>query len=570
MPKTVIYIDTEDDITAVIGKVKAAESDIVALVPPKRTGMLQSAVNLKLLKRAASGARKHVVLITSDPSLRSLAGGVMIPSAKNLQSRPEIASAGAPIDDEEDVVNGSELAVGDLDDALGNGDKAVPTRSDRLGDKEAQAVGAATLAAARPAPVRAGAAATGPAAAGKDKPGDAKGHNKVAIPDFGRFRKRLYLGGLGAVLLGVLIYWAYWIAPTARVAITAKTELTNIEESVSLDPAAEFDASKNLLPSETQELKKTAAVDFDATGKKDVGEKAKGQIVFKNCETPTAQTIDAGTAVSVNGQNYATQAAVTVAGGTGNFITGCTSAGSSPAVSIVASDIGENYNLANGTKLGVSGHSSELTATVTAAVSGGSKRTITVVSQADVDKAKQSLNASDDNAARTELFAKFNGNTTGIRESFKVQTGEPAVSPAIDAEATKAKLTAETTYTAIGVRNQQLDEFLNKIINEDMDNKERQSIYDNGRKEMKVSDFQSLDGGRASFRLKTTGYIGSKIDQKSLKEQMSGKVYGEIESIVRDVPNVERVDITFSPFWVTKAPSPDKITITLDVKKNGE
>jgi len=53
MQKDVIYIDVEDDITAIIGKVKASEHKIVALVPPKRIGAIQSAVNLKLVLRAA-------------------------------------------------------------------------------------------------------------------------------------------------------------------------------------------------------------------------------------------------------------------------------------------------------------------------------------------------------------------------------------------------------------------------------------------------------------------------------------------------------------------------------------
>jgi phosphoglycerate dehydrogenase-like enzyme len=66
MSKSVIYIDTEDDITSIIDRVKEAESDIVALVPPKRNGVLQSVVNLKLLKRSASGADKKIVLITGD------------------------------------------------------------------------------------------------------------------------------------------------------------------------------------------------------------------------------------------------------------------------------------------------------------------------------------------------------------------------------------------------------------------------------------------------------------------------------------------------------------------------
>jgi len=50
MNKDVIYIDVEDDITAIIGKIKASSEKIVALVPPKRVGVLQSAVNLRLLR----------------------------------------------------------------------------------------------------------------------------------------------------------------------------------------------------------------------------------------------------------------------------------------------------------------------------------------------------------------------------------------------------------------------------------------------------------------------------------------------------------------------------------------
>ena len=60
MQKDVIYIDTEDDITAIIGKVKDSSQKIVALVPPKRIGAMQSAVNLKLVQRAAEQAGKRL------------------------------------------------------------------------------------------------------------------------------------------------------------------------------------------------------------------------------------------------------------------------------------------------------------------------------------------------------------------------------------------------------------------------------------------------------------------------------------------------------------------------------
>ena len=110
MQKDIIYIDTEDDITAIIGKIKASSDKIIALVPPKRAGVLQSAVNLRLLARTADKADKHLVIITNDRALIALSASAKIPVAKNLQSKPEVMEIPAlEIDDGEDVIEGAEL-----------------------------------------------------------------------------------------------------------------------------------------------------------------------------------------------------------------------------------------------------------------------------------------------------------------------------------------------------------------------------------------------------------------------------------------------------------------------------
>ena len=115
MKKDIIYIDVEDDITAIIGKVKGASEKIVALVAPKSVGVLQSAVNLRLLARAAKQANKRLVLITSNPALTALAAAAQLPIAKNLQSKPEIAQIPAlDIDDGDDIIDGAQLPVGEL------------------------------------------------------------------------------------------------------------------------------------------------------------------------------------------------------------------------------------------------------------------------------------------------------------------------------------------------------------------------------------------------------------------------------------------------------------------------
>src|SRR5688500_4053660 len=114
MNKDIIYIDVEDDITAIIGKVKDAKEKIVALVPPKRVGVLQSAVNLRLLARTATQTGKHLVLITNNAALTALAASAKIPVAKNLQSKPEVPEIAAlDIDNGEDIIDGAQLPIGE-------------------------------------------------------------------------------------------------------------------------------------------------------------------------------------------------------------------------------------------------------------------------------------------------------------------------------------------------------------------------------------------------------------------------------------------------------------------------
>lgn len=118
MNKDVIYIDVDDDITAISSKMRDSKEKIVALVPPKRTGVLQSVVNLRILQRVAKKAEKRLVLITNDATLLPLAAGAGIPVAKNLQSRPEVPDVPAlKVDEDDDIIDGSELSVGEHADS---------------------------------------------------------------------------------------------------------------------------------------------------------------------------------------------------------------------------------------------------------------------------------------------------------------------------------------------------------------------------------------------------------------------------------------------------------------------
>jgi len=544
MQKDVIYIDVEDDITAIIDKVKKSKEKVVALVPPKRVGVLQSAVNLRLLARTAEGARKHLVLITSNAALSGLAASARIPVAKNLQSKPEIAAVPSrKTDDDDDVIEGDDTSgvkqipvsgmvpASTIEDIDINSDvpvssKATPTRS----------------------------------SAGK------KG---MKVPDFGSFRKKAFIfGGLGVFLI-IFLVWAIWFAPRATVVISAKTSDQQLSTQVTLGAAVVTDSKQAHLQSVQQQEKVSQTIDFDATGTKNVGEKATGSVKFTKA-TAGDVYVAAGTRLTASGgQVFATDAAVTVPGATLSF--GCSGylCPGSASIAVTASEGGSNYNGASGD---VSGMSATTTAAFTGATSGGTDKTATILLQADVEKAKEKLADQNTDEAKQKLKEKFGEGALLIDSSFKTSGGDPQSSPAIGQEATgKAKLTQELTYTMIGVEKAQLDAYLNSTFEGMLTDKNEQKVYDNGLSTVKFADYTQNDGDQAGAALITaTAQVGPRIDDNEIKDQVKGKRYGEIEGDLRAIDGVSDVEVKLSPFWVQGVPGDvNKITIEFKLLKNG-
>ena len=116
--KSTVYVDVDEEITSIVDKVKSAPGAIVALVLPKRANVLQSSVNMKLLKRAAKQSDKELVLITSESSLLPLAGMAGLYVASSVNSKPHIPLI--PTEPEEPVIPAEaveiqpETTVGDV------------------------------------------------------------------------------------------------------------------------------------------------------------------------------------------------------------------------------------------------------------------------------------------------------------------------------------------------------------------------------------------------------------------------------------------------------------------------
>lgn len=529
MNKDVIYIDVEDDITNIVSKIKDSKARIVALVPPKRVGILQSAVNMRLLNRAAENAEKRIVLITSDQALSGLAAAARIPVAKTLQSRPEIAEIPAiDVDDGDDVIDGSDIPVGEL------ADKATPKARNKADD----AIDAAIAEDEKP---------TKPA-----KPAKPAGKGKPKVPDFNVFRKKLVLIGGGIALFIVFMVWAIWFAPHATVVITAKTTTSTVDKSVTLKQDGKVDAANNTIKSLRQEQKKDISVDFTPTGKKKVGEKASGTMhLVRTSVSSLTLTIPAGTSFSSGDYTFVSTEPASLSGtsiGPGGVIQ------SVATVKVQATQVGSEYNLSSRSySSNVSGFSAAGTA-----MSGGSSREVTVVSADDVAKAKVKLDAQKDASLQSAVKALFPSSSIVINESYQEARSNPTPSVAVDHEAS-GTVQLKTTVTASmqGIDRSDMKQFLEDTLKKEIGSKKNQKIYNDGSNEVKFAQYSERNNA-VQVRLTANAKIGPEIDEHKVKEQVKGRNYGDVQSSLESIEGVQDVDTKFSPFWVRTVPNNDK------------
>jgi hypothetical protein len=540
MRKDVIYIDIEDDITAIIDKLKNSKEKIIALVPPKGNSVLQSTVNLKLLNRAANANDKQPVIVTSNNALMALAGGLKMYVANNLQSKPYIPS------DELASSADSEIEVSDNVAEAGVGSKVNLAQSDEL------EVDADELAADLEKDGELEAAAGVPADA-QAKPTEKKDGKKV--PNFNSFKKKLLLiGGVAIVLIILAVLFVF--KPNATVVVRAETTPAEIEYQATISDSGTSDPENHVFRAVTQSDNKSITQDFTPTGKKDVGKKATGTVIFSTNQISALGTkIPAGTQLtSSGGQVFVTDSSVTMT----------LSNASGAPVGVTAAKSGTASNDESGS---VSGAPSGVSASLDGSTSGGTDKTVTVVSQADIDKATAELKKADNSDTKSQLKDGFNGDVKVLEDSFAATISKVVSEPAVGQEANQGKLTAQVTYTMLAVKNEDLKQANEAAITDKMDNQDQQQVYKDG---VDKTEFEKvkLSGTTATYKVKAVGQLGPKFDTNAVAQEISGKKVGEVRSYIQSLPGVKSTDINISPFWSNKTPAADKIQIKLEVDEN--
>ncbi len=560
--KDTIYIDVDDEITTVIDKVSESKKKLVALVLPKRAAVFQSIVNMKLLKRKSDEAKKNLVIVTTEASLLPLAGAVGIHVAKTLSSKPEIPAA--PVIEHEMVEAAEEEGIPEIstepneaEEMKKEAQKEITKSADKAKSKiPTNDLETIELDNSEEAPTDTAMPAVAKAEAKKK----AKKDKSLKIPNFNKFRLWALLGGGGLILIVILWILLFNVWPHATIDIKTNAQNVNANLSFNLSTnASGVNTNTNTVRAKQVSESKTYTATVNATGQQNNGQKASGTVSMQaiECNTISAPSdVPAGTGITVNNNTYITQADTSFPSlPNGRHGSNCLVYDANNSTSITAQNGGSSYNTSdNNTTFNVPGRSD---VTATGGASGGTDNITTVVSQADINNAENKI-TQDTAGAKSDLTNQLNqANYYPLNSTFNA--GTPNISPNATAGTVANSVTVTETvgYSMYGVIKTDLVTLLNNNIKSQVNG--NQSILNNG-----LSNASYTAGSNpTNLTLVTTAIVGPNINTTVLKNQITGQKVGQIESIVKSNPDVSSVTIKLSPFYVSKAPSPSKITINI-------
>lgn len=588
MNKDVIYIEPEDDITDIIAKVKNAKTKIVALVPPKKAGVLRSVVNFKLIAKTALQYNKTVVLISTDENLVKFAQSVKMPVAKSLSSKPQLATDDeaefGDADEESDIIEEEPETETSTSKSEKKDVKSDHEKSHK-DDKKAEA-----------AKTKKSEEVVTEDEIDEEADTDkkvAKKKSNQKVPNIKKYRTQIIIGSVFAVIMVVVLIWAFAFAPAAKVVVHVRTSDQGFSETIKLTTDQDKeDIDAGIFYMEEKAIEKTASADFEATGEVDKGTKASGTLTVKRTSPVSiigngrdAITIPVGTKFTYNGLTYVSTAASTLRAVDGkDFDTDTCKVSTSlvatcdlskdvtTTVKIEAIENGDKYNM-GAVNSGWTASISGATPTSSAAISGGSSKIVKIVSKDDLAAAEENLDITGESDAKKELIDENSDDAIVIKSSFNIENGQLSSSPALGEEVngdTKPKVTKKTTYKVYTVSRDAVSQYIEKTVEEGLGDDTR-TVYATGAgkdEEKVIAFFESYknNNGEYTAKLKSTVKIGPRVTPEMISEKILGQKVGQVRTMLTSINGVADVEINRSYFWVTKIPSDiNKVEIEITV-----
>lgn len=567
-----IYLEPDEEITAIIDRLREADARSVRLVVPKGALILQSLISLKLLKREAAVLDREIALVIHDEVGQRLAAAADLTVYRKPKDQAAVHAATAELKTQNSTtppIGGGSRSGGKLKSEAENdtppaedvpeglavhhytedGERRTENGNDESGDE-----------------IR---VTDFPESDTSDRSNSSDPSNRGDRPvlPVRRTPRRfigLVIGILALLILGPLAFLEF--APRATIALTLATE--PLETAVSLTATTELtepDLDNARIPATLAMAEVRVSREAPATGKKPVGNKATAALTLYNYWDANAQTIAAGTGFRApDGTPFVATAAATIPGATTTLSQGqvVTTPGTTSVV-VEAEAAGTDANGKSGTFTIPSlsaARQSKIYGEAANPSAGGTSQEVTIVTQADLDTLTAATREAATAEARTKLTEGLSGRL--LDGALEVTMGGEAASAAVDAEAQQLTLTVVATARGLLVADDQLKAATVAVLERAVSSGRMLVLRDNDTLTPVASNL-ILEPGSVEIRVTVATRTALAIDVAAVAGTLTNLPVPEAEARLRETAGVTAVTIDNRPRWLDRLPRrPSQIQIT--------
>jgi hypothetical protein len=593
----IIYLEADEEITSVIDKIRKSQNKVVILVIPRGGTMGQSIINLKLLMRSAKTHGKATALVSTDKITGNLANQLKIsvfpnvseaekahikPMVEPLKTIPEelenagpkvnaykrysLANLNAKADSDEEAEEEAPLPVEEeeSDDEPQFKKRTIENYADETDydeDKNSQ----------------------NNIQRDEKELNNSENYNiKSGQGNMRNDKKHIKTEGSRKTFFAILITALFLIAvgagiyfvPTAKAVVVLKTR--DIDEKVSVVVGRDIKSGAEALsaPGKIIDLEKESTKTIVSTGKKNIGEKAKGTVTISNLYNfQSAIKLAKGTKIVSDTKEFILQSEVTIpvakatAAIENNIPVLKTTAGTVDA-EVLADKSGDEYNL-SARKFNVTGFvNTKVFAESKVVFAGGTNKEVKIVTEEDLKKAETDSKAELLELAKKELATKATESSLKILEGqISSEIVSQEATKVVNDEADSFDFKIKVKFFVLGFLENDIKTTVTKGIESKIAADEMIISPEKSNIAYKVKA-SNIDNGEMELEATFTGKVGKKIDINLIKNNIKNKEVSSAKSYLASINGVDSSIINISPsFWQRTPIIANKITVEFDYKK---
>ena len=345
----------------------------------------------------------------------------------------------------------------------------------------------------------------------------------------------------------------------AKVTLWPETRIIKLLEPLTAEVGREkLDKEESIIPARTLTQEEKATRLFPASSNVIKESRASGIIRVFNAYTTSSYTLIAQTRfVSEEGRLFRIPVRIIIPGFTDEgpgFID----------IEVVAAEPGEDYNIgpASFSVPGLSGSPAftAIYAESTESITGGSEREVSVVSEDDIEKAKESLTKELTKKAVEALLGRVPEHMLATKDSISVDVTEADSLVGAGAELDQFNVSVSLVATVFMFLKADIDTLVDIFLAQELEEGER--IF----KDKTVTYFKKItvDEGANTVALEfgVEAIVYQYVDPTELKIKLRGKSKDVAESILASYNIFSQTDLSLWPFWISSLPrGVDKLEI---------